>query len=941
MQNPFLFSPKSGIEFCIDETILSIHMINLGDFCRFNVNNNVPESFERTSTGIANTTVKVEKNLAQVTGITGTLVNELALFYKTEEFGDVACRDEKPGTIGNKFQIIISRLPDDQRTGVYSKCVWGAVSNGKTANSNSEKKKSAPLKRVLGLVINTNSKKDECYVACSLAFPGADGLIKCDKENRLDIGDWVEMHFSLNEYDTFFPSTPLRSTPRFNTKSFKKIPGNSRYSVERTKTGVKVTIDNLKLNASHKKGDEITDTYLGVIHDENKLISDGAASVKVVVFRELPKKGKTTLWILQAVTLSTDSSSSSEDEQESSEEEKVTPKEKLYPKNTSAPINNSEHNTRGRSSHWTPPNQRFFSNNPRFFAPTRSGDLASMFSGQGCSFPPPGPMAVPLVYPGGPGPYPGSPLFDPWPLLGGPFEKTGVGEFSAQRGYTGSSNRPKKGFRAPGFEPKSSSPGEQEELITKRAVVTSAKPNKALNNHGKDTIAFLWLIDDHISSVFFTASDQYDIQCGHFFEGRFSKNGSKWICQKYTRPLGKLMNGVTVNDSIELHVIVDEYFPVSPERTLPETYHSFIGKIVDQHEKLPKDCSSGVKIAVRLWNISQRNEWAWVVTKVFQSKYMHTLCEFYEMWKVPGFRRLVSQQCICQFEDLCELFDISSTGILADMIAVTSAEKESSCEKEEKEEEKVTDTFAWTTVTDDEFVRMIVFPRLQDQKISQMKRNVTDKTVYAEIPQIQAKKLYRVTLDEKREVVKMMECPQYFSAQNDGHIMFKFISCNSLPLAKNVAIVEPVGIPAAFGKLMFHQPEKPIGSKKVLAKAAFRFLDDEDYFADDTQTMEHGVCFQSVGQIDILLDQNLEGVLDTGEGAMLRKEKNFEAQVFKTKLAALTNDMVFSMFQEVCIVLKKDPIEQMLLSSGFELENLFALITKMKNDEKKYRNKLN
>lgn len=40
------------------------------------------------------------------------------------------------------------------------------------------------------------------------------------------------------------------------------------------------------------------------------------------------------------------------------------------------------------------------------------------------------------------------------------------------------------------------------------------------------------------------------------------------------------MDGIVSNDSIELQLIVETYFPQSGERLNPETYHSFIGKIV-------------------------------------------------------------------------------------------------------------------------------------------------------------------------------------------------------------------------------------------------------------------------------------------------------------------------------------------------------------------------
>lgn len=38
--------------------------------------------------------------------------------------------------------------------------------------------------------------------------------------------------------------------------------------------------------------------------------------------------------------------------------------------------------------------------------------------------------------------------------------------------------------------------------------------------------------------------------------------------------------------------------------------------------------------------------------------------------------------------------------------------------------------FGWVTCHDGDFIRMVVFPRIEGQKMSDMKKNITDKNVF-------------------------------------------------------------------------------------------------------------------------------------------------------------------------------------------------------------------
>ncbi|EGT42263.1 hypothetical protein CAEBREN_04444, partial [Caenorhabditis brenneri] len=458
--------------------------------------------------------------------------------------------------------------------------------------------------------------------------------------------------------------------------------------------------------------------------------------------------------------------------------------------------------------------------------------------------------------------------------------------------------------------------------VHKRAVITSVKPS-ITSKYGKDYSAFLWLLDDHVSSVYYFSSREDTISVGHFFEGVFWHTGKGWECKRYVKSLGKLMDGVVYNDSIELRITVYAYLPASPGRKNAETYHNFIGKIVsgiDKHNQLPGDCSSGVKIRIRLYKdrTTDKTNYCWIVAKKNQSKHIQLITEFYDAWHRDGVRNAVRLRCPRQFGELRGLLDTASAG----QISHAYKQKQKLDKDNGVENQKETDIFAWVTAQNGDSFRMVVFPRVEGQKMSDMKKKVTDRNVYEKVEQMEVQRLYIVKLNENGDVIKMYDCPQYFSARSNGEIEFKVVSSDKTLLARNLGIVDPIGMPKWVGKLMFCS-DQPISKERVLMKSGFRLLDDKDLFVDDELVSNQGVCFMSVGSAEKLPNQNLDEA--EKEEQIEQKENRQRQTLFQTRLECTPKDVIFENFKAVCRILEDSGVIEAMEKQSIDIDRLNKL----------------
>ncbi|CAP26162.2 Protein CBG06240 [Caenorhabditis briggsae] len=939
-------SPKDGIEFDIDEDLLNKNIVKLGSFCRIEVENNVPVSYSLVKKyGTGKIEAEVESDSVQINGITGILSSKLALFYKTKDFGEVACKDKVAGQIGTKHQLIISRLPENQRTGLYSRFVWQGVSDGivekvgkenaieaKKTNKNSipeevndekdeEKAKVAKSgekmpekKHIFGFVVGKNQREQSRYVFCNLTYPGADGKVFCNKNNSVDVGDWVRLEFNKKEFSKYFPTNPKANTPTFSILTWRKIPDPRNYKVSQHGEVLEVRIKDYALPANHKSGDSIEDNYLGLVDDGNKMIRKGSETVDLVIRRRKPFRtsdGKWTVWFVKESRKSTSRSES--------------------PFSTERSSSNFQDS---RTSRKTNKNQKKneMKQNDRFL---KEGSSQSKENGlahgnnNNCAYPPGfffGPPNINWQM--------GHP--NPVGLIHAMGGAMSMGSVAAMPGYPGfvypQAFMPPLAGCPPPF-PKSERNQEaprkpntervlKGEPVRKRAVVTSIKQNFGCKEKEKSQRAFLWLLDDHRQSVLLTSgevvqernNEKVKLFPGYFFDGVFQQDEEdRWECTRHMTRLGKLLEGSVHNGALEFQFVVNDYFPQSAERLNPETFHSFIGKIIDKENKLPKDCSSGVRIGIKLWNLPERGEWCWVVSKVFQSsKHVQLLMEFHQAWHKPGIRDVIRHESIKEFLLLQDLMD-------------TKAENDEEHNKEliDNKDWK----YAWVVVHDGDFIRMLVFPRVKGQGMNLMKKNVKEKSVYRKVKNMKANRLYRAKLNDVGDVVEMIDCEQHFYADKYGKIQFKIVSTDDLLLAKNVAVVEPIGVPECFGKLIFCYPDRPITKKKVLMQTTFRILDDKDAFSDNELVQTAGVCFINTGDpVEKLPNQNLEEVMESERTFSERKLENYKHNYFKNKLLVLhPKDEVFPMFKAVCSILRSTQILKELKKQDIDTHRLIKL----------------
>ncbi|CAL2040594.1 unnamed protein product [Caenorhabditis brenneri] len=918
-------SPNDGFEFDINEDLLNVNMINLGDFCEIKVNNNTPESFVRkTPAEFSDLNVESDEKegTVKVFGVVGVLTSKLALFYQTKEFGDVPCKDENPGEVGTKHSLVISRLPENQRTGMYSKYVWQGFSDRKysepgtedgdsqevTYTDNDEKEDEEPKvsddeeaerdtvavasnevlpKLITGFITGTNPKFDTSYVSCNLTYPGVDGIVYCSKNRRLKVGDWVEVRFTEADFAKFFPSKPTSETPRFTFTHFKKIKRPSNYTVRMTDKGPEVEIKNYELPPGHKTGNDIEDRFLGTISDGQSSISNRHEVVDLIIRRRKPFKTKNknyTTWFVKSSKKAVVRSDSTDSERSSSSESRQ-PTQKAPVKKSKAKHERLQTKNNGGGS-----------------VVTQHSELPSM----GVTGAPPATWnmipsynaairQIPLNL------LPSFSFTTCSPQMPPVFEaKVAADHKSVKKGFDKSTE-------------------DKEEFVHKRAVITSVKPS-ITSKHGKDSSAFLWLLDDHVSSVYYFSSREDTISVGHFFEGVFMHTGKGWECKRYVKSLGKLMDGVAYNDSIELRITVYAYLPASPGRKNAETYHNFIGKIIDKHNQLPGDCSSGVKIRIRLYKdrTTDGTNYCWIVAKKNQSKHIQLITEFYDAWHRDGVRNAVRLRCPRQFGELRGLLDTASAG----QISHAYKQKQKLDKDNGVENQKETDIFAWVTAQNGDSFRMVVFPRVEGQKMSDMKKNVTDRNVYEKVEQMEVQRLYIVKLNENGDVIKMYDCPQYFSARSNGEIEFKVVSSDKTLLARNLGIVDPIGMPKWVGKLMFCS-DQPISKERVLMKSGFRLLDDKDLFVDDELVSNQGVCFISVGSAEKLPNQNLDEA--EKEEQIEQKENRQRQTLFQTRLECTPKDVIFENFKAVCRILEDSGVIEAMEKQSIDTDRLNKL----------------
>lgn len=137
----------------------------------------------------------------------------------------------------------------------------------------------------------------------------------------------------------------------------------------------------------------------------------------------------------------------------------------------------------------------------------------------------------------------------------------------------------------------------------------------SLIKKGEQTTYFLWICDNHQKSIF--TSKTHNLAIGHFFNGIFEETPSeksKWQCVKYMKPINALMEGSIIGNRIELKTSIDRYEPGDGVRKrFPQVHSEFLGKIIDNKEKLPRHCN-GRHIKTQLCKVN--DDFRWVVTEV-------------------------------------------------------------------------------------------------------------------------------------------------------------------------------------------------------------------------------------------------------------------------------------------------------------------------------------
>lgn len=220
---------------------------------------------------------------------------------------------------------------------MYSKCVWGAVSDvlvcgkedddevqdlnieftgaqrtsrnissecdvePKEGTSNNRAPDETLLKTVSGFIIKLDRSKSHALMTCSLSFPRTDISIRLSVKNPLKIGDFVEVYVTPDQYEKHFPSKPTKETPKLITKSYRKVETPLGYIIHPLKTAAQLTIRNVKLPSDYKKKGNIYDPYIGVISDKIGRIPGGSSSVDITISRHnvfAGKGGEMTSWLV-------------------------------------------------------------------------------------------------------------------------------------------------------------------------------------------------------------------------------------------------------------------------------------------------------------------------------------------------------------------------------------------------------------------------------------------------------------------------------------------------------------------------------------------------------------------------------------------------------------------------------------------------------------------
>lgn len=446
-------------------------------------------------------------------------------------------------------------------------------------------------------------------------------------------------------------------------------------------------------------------------------------------------------------------------------------------------------------------------------------------------------------------------------------------------------------------------------LEESRALVTYVKKNNNYQHRG-NSIAYLWLIDAHVHGVYYFSLAKYpNIEPGHFLTGTFRKEQKKWICIKY-EPLEAIFDCFIYKQSVEIPLTVYKYSAQSQERLNPETHHEFLGKIIDKYNKLPQDCSAGVHIRVKMMLLHERGEHCWVVSRFFHSsKYIQMISEFHDAWHTPGIQDIIRLKCPREFSIVRTFLDTGPEGNISQLQNYGGTRN--------------VRKYVWVTGFDEDNVQMVVFPRGSDQKMSDMKKNVSNKYLYEKVKQMGTQRFYSIKWNEKGNIVEVSDCPD-FCSNSEGEIEFNVVWNDDHLLARNVAIVGPIGVPEQIGKLIFC-PQKPISEKKVLLKATFRLLDDDDLFVDDEVVRRAGVCFLSIGSIEISPNQDLQSVERIKNVDETQKILRNMKSLIKIKLEGQSREVIFGQFQSICKILNNQYVIEDMKKKNIDTKRLTEL----------------
>lgn len=227
-------------------------------------------------------------------------------------------------------------------------------------------------------------------------------------------------------------------------------------------------------------------------------------------------------------------------------------------------------------------------------------------------------------------------------------------------------------------------------------------------------------------------------------------------------------------------------------------------------------------------------------------KYVQLLTEFNNAWNAPGISDIILKKFPTRYYVWNKVFGVRIVNRLNSICSGTSNVDRNVVKGREEEDENK--NYAWIMENGEDSVRMIVFPRREGKTINTLKVDVTK--ISKRSAGITAGRLYEVRLNEKTETIELNDCPQYFSADENRHFVFEFTSTANDRIAKNIAIVEPVGMPKWLGKLMFLLPGQSITKRKTLWRGRFKLLDNKNPFIDCEEASADGVCFINVGEVE-------------------------------------------------------------------------------------------